>query len=193
MACLVFVSVNVSAQIFGCDSSCNLIKNGNFSMGNTGFTSDLPFNCTCGAGTYCVGPMFKSKCSSWPTTTDHTGAGKYLLIDGHPTAPKDVWKKTVPVCKGVKYTFSFWSKNVYGTMPSAAVEVGVYINGTLQVPLAIVNTVIWKQYTITWTAGTTGLVPLKLRQMTGGGYRDFGIDDIFFGFCKKDHCACNPN
>ncbi|MEO6046355.1 MAG: hypothetical protein ABIQ57_02665 [Candidatus Kapaibacterium sp.] len=179
------------AQIAGCETPCNLVKNGNFSAGNTGFTSDLLMGCnSCTAGTFCVGPQFTTKCNSWPANSyDHTlgtASGNYLLIDGYNgTGYKDVWKKSLPVCKGITYTFSFWAKNVY----DGSVDVGMMINGVQVGASASVATKTWKQYSVTWTSAVSATIPIALRQMTGGEKRDFGVDDIFFGFCA---CACTP-
>jgi hypothetical protein len=176
------------AQIKGCETPCNLIKNGDFADGNAGFTSDLGPGCnSCTAGTFCVGPQLTTKCSTWPANSpDHTtGTGPYLLIDGFAgNGFKDVWKKPLPVCKGITYTFSFWAKNVY----AGSIDVGMMING-VNVSTASVATTTWRQYSATWTSATSGTITIALRQLTGGAYRDFGVDDIFFGFCA---CACTP-
>jgi hypothetical protein len=176
------------AQIKGCSDPCNLIKNGDFSAGNTGFTSALPYKGNaCAAGHYYVGSKLSDECSKWPSTGDHTtGTGDFLIIDGSDTKNDvDVWKKTLTgACPNQTYTFSFWAKNVYGA--SGAFDLGIIINGTQVGASVNINTSGWTQYSVTWTGTPTSIA---LRQLTAGEKRDFGIDDIFFGFCR---CACNP-
>lgn len=176
-----------------CPTLVNLVKNGNFMYGIDGsFQSDLPPGCgACSAGSYCTGKEFRTKCSSWPANTwDHTlgtASGSYLLVDGNPSQPSTVWFTNVPVCKGVTYTFSFWAKSLY-TDPFT---LGLMINSTT-VPVSTVTVAgasAWRQYSITWTCPlpTGTMVQIGIEQLTAGHKRDFGIDDIFFGFC----CECN--
>lgn len=176
-----------------CDEACNLVQNGDFSSSNTGFTSSLPVGCgACTAGTYCVGPMFQTKCSAWPATFDHTSgdaSGRFLSVDGSTVVTSDVWRQNVQVFAGMTYTFSFWGKNVYsGT--AAAVEVEMFVSGISPIGIAVVNSnTAWVKYSASWLANVTGNVSISLRQKTPGQFRDFGIDDIFFGACP---CACMP-
>jgi len=193
------ISIDTSLIIIGPHSPCptlvNLIPNGNFMYGNDGtFQSDLLAGCaSCTAGTYCVGKDIKTKCSSWPASTwDHTlnnSSGSYLLVDGNPSAPSTVWFTNVKVCKGVTYTFSFWAKSLYPD----AFNLGFMINNNLAaVPgstVTVSGASVWRKYTISWpcTLPTGTTVPIGIRQITGGHKRDFGIDDILFGYC----CECN--
>lgn len=178
----------VSAQIKDCDSPCNMIKNGDFSMGNVGFTSGLTYRCNaCQAGNYCVGPLFNSECNLWPATGGNPG--NFLIVDGSNANDNvDVWKKTVKTCKGVTYTFSFQAKNVY-TGADAVVNVGMMIDGNLKQTAAVNSNTGWTTYSYSFTA-TGSSCNLALRQLTKGQKRDFGIDNVFFGFCS---CTCTPD
>lgn len=171
---LLFLSNQSTAQ----SNCCNILTNGNFESGNSEFTSGLPQNCACTAGSYCIGSNFQVKCLGWPPLNDHTGGGNFLIIDGLPSSPVDVWKKSTPIVNGTKYCISFWVASVYNT----SFDLGLTVNGIL-VPGAIFtiqqSTAYWQQFSFTWT-GTTGNV-IAIRQMTGGGERDFGLDDIEFG------------
>src|SRR5262245_59003956 len=59
-----------------CDPATNMVTNPDFSAGNTGFTSSLPFDMTCNDETYGVGAEPRDKC------------GNTLWID-------DLWDHTV--------------------------------------------------------------------------------------------------
>ncbi len=176
----------------------NLVSNGNFSAGPTSAVgSSLPIetgNCT--AGRYKVGPTFYNKCTSWPTTifdhTSGTAAGYFLIIDNGPTAAQTVWSQKVPVVAGQNYTFSFWSNCIYNsTTYPVAIEM-IVDGGVWAVTPAMGPTQQWRQYSCNYYAFTTGLVMLNLTvQSTSGAYRDFGIDDIFFGQCANDPIVVN--
>lgn len=175
-----------------CANPCNLLKNGDFSLGNTGFTSDLPMLVNaCSAGHYAVGPTFSSECNSWPSGFDHTvgtSAGKFLSIDGSTVTSANVWVKRLSgLCQGT-YTFSFWAKNVYGA--SGNFDISININpvgmtGSTQT-IVHIDSQTWKQYSVTFTGIPT---LLALQQLTAGDFRDFGVDDIMLTYCPET-CHC---
>ena len=89
----------------------NLVVNGNFEAGNTGFTS---------AYTYSPGQL-------WPTTAydvaanpngdnsnfasfgDHTsGTGMMMVVNGATTSGVTLWSETVPVAANTSYQFEAW-------------------------------------------------------------------------------------
>ncbi len=166
----------------------NLIANGNFQSGNTGFTPGLPQGCNaCTVGTYCVTSNFTGKCSGWPSVFDHTtGAGLFMAIDGSNTAATDVWSVAgIPVTPGVTYEFSFWVATVFG--PGQQVfDLGMRIDGqTVAIGNVSQTAGVWTRYSTTWVC-PSGLstVPLAIRQMSPGAFRDFGLDDIGF-YCTS--------
>lgn len=179
-----------------CPTLVNLVSNGNFMYGNNGsFKSDLVPGCnSCTTGSYCVDKEFKAKCNTWPAATwDHTlgtASGSYLLVDGHQQTASTVWFTDVKVCKDMTYTFSFWAKSLY----SDAFTLGFMVNGVLAPvtgsTVAISGTPAWREYSISWPCNlpTGTIVQIGIEQLTGGDRRDFGIDDIFFGYCCNE---CN--
>ena len=179
-----------------CTSEVNLLTNGNFMYGNDGsFQSDLALGCNkCVGGTYCVGNQFSSKCSAWNTAgfdhTLNTSSGSFFLVDGSPNTPSVIWSDSVCVCAGKTYTFSFWVKSIY---PAAqqTFDLGMLIDGNNEQTITVAQqTPTWIQYQVSWTSSETKCLPIAIKQLTGGAYRDFGIDDIFFGFCCP--CAASP-
>lgn len=194
-----FAAAKLSAQIIKdpspsgkCPSEVNLIQNGNFMYGNDGsFQSALPMKCnSCTAGSYCVGNQLKSKCSAWSATElDHTlgtVSGSFLIVDGDPGKPAVVWSDSVCVCLGQTYTFSFWVKSIYPASQQTF-ELELLINGTSQKVVSISQPKpTWTKYEVNWTSSVAECIPIAIKQVTGGAYRDFGLDDIYFGFC----CEC---
>ncbi|MCB0694289.1 MAG: T9SS type A sorting domain-containing protein [Saprospiraceae bacterium] len=157
---------------------CNVLTNGDFELGDVGFTSDLNQSCLCSGESYCVGTNFQTKCSGWPNLGDHTsGGGNFLIIDGHQSSPADVWVTTVSLVPGVTHCFSFWTANVY----SNTFELGLAVDGVL-LPGAVFTVQpgpVWTQFSFSWVASSGSTI--AIRQLTGDGQRDFGIDDIEFG------------
>ncbi len=174
---------------YQCPTSINLVANGNFTSGNDGsFQSDLTFSCnSCTAESYCIGNQLSNKCTAWAANTfDHTSAnasGSYMIVDGSATKPSKIWSDTVCVQSGVDYTFSFWLKSVYPASKQTF-DIGLIIDGVSKKTFNIAqSTPIWTKYEVTWTSTQTACVPIAIQQLTGGAYRDFGIDDISFGYC----------
>uniref|UniRef100_UPI00375149AB beta strand repeat-containing protein n=1 Tax=Flavobacterium sp. TaxID=239 RepID=UPI00375149AB len=166
----------------------NLVYNGNFTLGNRGFSTDYQFLTTSTSvgvqGAY--GVVFNP--STWfapfSNCGDHTsGLGNMLVVDGSVTnAGNDrLWCQTIPVTPSQTYTFSYWVQTLATPNP-ASIE--TLINGTSQgigaAPTAITcgN---WTQYTYTWNSGasTTAILCLYDRTTTVAG-NDFAIDDITF-------------
>jgi hypothetical protein len=177
-------------QFVKCPTPVNLVSNGNFMYGNDGsFQSGLTYGCnSCTAGGYCIGNQLSSKCSGWAANTfDHTlgtASGSYMIVDGDATKTSTVWSSTVCVQNGVVHTFSFWLKSIY---PAAkqTFDLGLLIDGVNKKTVTITQiTPAWTKYEVTWTANKTGCIPIAIQQLTGGAYRDFGIDDIYFGYCS---------
>lgn len=182
---LLFQTFFLNAQ-----TSCNLVTNGDFEAGNTGFTSQLTLNCNsnnCSTGAYCVTTNFKLKCSSWPNFSDHTptGVGNFLAIDGSTSAAKDVWSTPITVAIGTPYTFSFWYASIYPST-SQSFDLGMIVNGklvnTINVSQTTPNVLKWVQYTFSGTT-TMNISTIAIRQLTPGAFRDFGLDDIVFSAC----------
>lgn len=111
-----------------------------------------------------------------------------MSIDGHATQPAIVWSDSVCVCAGKTYTFSFWARGVYAA-PQQVFDLDLLIGGISRKVVTISQQQLaWTQYSVTWTSLDTRCIPIAIKQTTGGAFRDFGIDDIYFGFC----CDCVP-
>ena len=114
-------------------SKPNKVVNGDFSSGNTGFSSAYSYST--------VNPLSEAK---YVITTnaanvhfafsggDHTtGTGNLMVLNGSST-PSYVWTQTVSVRPNTWYNFSAWFKNIvtkpaYAGAPIATVE--LWING----------------------------------------------------------------
>ena len=166
----------------------DLIVNGDFSAGNTGFTSDLISLNSCSAGTYLVTSNANQKCNLFYTLYDFPNRnGNFLVIDGDGFQPKDVWKETVSVTAGKTYLFSFWvTPSISNNFWRANLE--LIIDGTSQLIINGQNLQYpWNNFPVFWQSNTTGNIQIVIRQTNFGfaGY-DCGIDKIEFKECIPD-------
>lgn len=200
----------VTGQICPNTPGTELVTNGNFESGNTGFTNDF--------GTPCPGPCTLLPGDSWINTSnpgphnsggyfknmqDHTpGAGTNMLVfDFNANSPNDdIYRTTVTVQAGKTYFFSSWFANIAinNTTPCPTCPGGVYItnspqlrfkitggpgNPTVTSPTVKVDSLSndWNQYFTTYTASVGGTVTIEIENLRGGNQsNDLAIDDISF-------------
>jgi gliding motility-associated-like protein len=167
-----------TAEVLG----SNLITNGNFNQGNTGFTSDYKYvtsNTT--EGEYFVGTNPIAWNSNSGPCTDHTtGFGNMLMINGSPVPDAKVWSQTINVVPNTNYTFSLW---IQSFSPFNPAQLRFSING-LQMGTDFFSTNIvcdWKRHSINWNSGsnTTAAISIVNRNTVAFG-NDFTLDDISF-------------
>lgn len=164
----------------------NLVYNGDFFLGNVGFTSDYsyfnPNNPTNTQKAYGVVTDAEAWEVGFQPCNDHTnGVGRMMVIDGSTTSGGNdkVWCQTIPVIPGQNYTLTYWLQTL--ALPSPA-NIDVVINGIpLGTSLAPNTTCTWSQQTQAWSSGinTTAQICLYNRNTASNG-NDFAIDDIAF-------------
>ena len=164
-----------------------LVVNGDFSAGNTGFTSDYTYVAPGGSlvpeDTYAVGPSAHPYHSNFWGAHDHTtGSGNYMIVNGSTIANENVWKETVTTLPNTLYFFSAWIKGVnIGLVPAS---LRFSINGDALGPVispATNDTVTWLEFYATWNSGShTSAVIQIIDTVTIAGGNDFGLDDISF-------------
>lgn len=187
LSTLIFIllSLRLSAQCGG----PNLVVNGNFSAGNTGFFSAYTYNPgSCYVeGEYSIATSGSAVHSAFCTTGDHTtGSGLYMIVNGSPSIT-NVWCQNMAVSPGTWYCFSFWGTNVCvwcGDTPQFSVS----FNGTPAAdPCATFTfntTCSWKYYEVYWHSGSSTSVTICILNLnTYAIGNDFAIDDIEFRSC----------
>ncbi|MBX3256853.1 MAG: gliding motility-associated C-terminal domain-containing protein [Chitinophagaceae bacterium] len=160
----------------------NIITNGNFSAGNTGFTSEYNYaSANITEGQYFVGTNpqawnvnFKSSC------TGHTGSGNMMMVNGMPTADAKVWSQTVAVIPNTNYAFSTWIQSLFNDNPAQLMFSinGITIGNTITASLPVCN---WTEFYATWNSGnsTTAVISIVNKNTIVWG-NDFALDDISF-------------
>ena len=169
----------------------NLISNGDFSQGNTGFTTGYIYTPGIefpgGGGRYDIVNNGTSN-SSWAEQfTDHTtGNGKYMFIDGNSTAGIKVWQQNITVTPNTDYVFYAWVRNL---SPAGDInpELNFDINGNNIGGLYKVlanpdpNAKKWNQFYTTWNSGANTSITISIEDnIVTPRYNDFAIDDISF-------------
>jgi gliding motility-associated-like protein len=157
----------------------NLVTNGDFSAGNTGFSSSYTYRTVCCTfpGYYEVATDPHTYYSGWPTTGDHTsGSGNMLMVDGSETSGATFWCETIAVTPGTNYVFSFWTLLLASPLPSN----DLVINGTVFATFTTAATSgSWTRHSYVWNSGTStsAAICMKDTNLEEGG-NDFAIDDV---------------
>ncbi|MBK7798937.1 MAG: gliding motility-associated C-terminal domain-containing protein [Saprospiraceae bacterium] len=157
----------------------NLIINGNFEAGNTGFSTSYiygvpgsPF----GPNNYGVGDNPQAYNGGFSPCGDHTsGSGQQMVVDGSTTPGSNVWCQTVAVTPGNSYLVEFYVQNVYPVSPSV---LNLKVNGATigsGVAGALCD---WIRIEGCFTA-SSGSANICITEASGVGFgNDFAIDDI---------------
>lgn len=162
----------------------NLVTNGNFDLGNSGFVSDYsysPANMIPG-GTYCVVDNPAMVHFAWSPFGDHTtGTGLMLVVNGDPISSSNaVWRETIPVTPGHGYQFSFWAASSHDDTP-AQFEIRISDHTVLTTPQLPATTGSWVQFRSEWKADTSATAQIEiLLANTTIGATDFVVDDVAF-------------
>lgn len=165
----------------------NLVVNGGFEAGNTGFSSAYSigtggtWGLLSNEGTYVINNNANNTHSNFAACTDHTsGTGNFMVVNGSTIANQDVWCQTVNVLPNTTYQFSTWITSVEPNNP-AALQFSINGNPIGNIFNASSTTCQWNQFSATWNSGnnTTATICI-LNQNIGLGGNDFGLDDISF-------------
>ena len=168
--------------------SQNLIVNGDFTSGNSAFTSDytyIPINAASVQKIYGIVTNPSTWEAGFSACGDHTnGTGNMMVIDGsNLNAGNDkVWSKTVAVTPGEDYLFQYWVQSVSTSNPA---KLETEINGvSLGTPItapAVVTCGNWQLVSAVWNSGvaTSAVISLYDREINVAG-NNFAIDDLSF-------------
>ncbi|MBK9016268.1 MAG: hypothetical protein IPM82_20585 [Saprospiraceae bacterium] len=163
----------------------NLITNGDFEQGNTGFISSYTHSPT-DIGPQAVYALTNNVINVHPLAapcTDHTsGTGNLMAVNGAGTPNTTVWQQTVNVKPQNDYIFSAWVTN-WSSIQTNLSNLQFSVNGQLlgNVFQPLPQQCQWKQFYIIWNSGTATSAVIRLvnQNLTVGG-NDFGLDDIHF-------------
>lgn len=188
VALMVSVSTAASAAPIG-----NLITNGDFSAGNTGFTSDYLYQPDLPAGDdlwdpglYGIDDSAATRHQYWSTVGDHTtGSGNFMLVNGVTSGTSTVWRQTLETTAGAGYLFSGWGVNLCcnGALPAdqnafLGPTLSVFVNNLFAGLFATNGTGHWDETVLFFVASAANTV-LEIRNTdTAYNGNDFGLDDL---------------
>jgi hypothetical protein len=193
------ITVTESGQYYWqfIDMSRNTVTNGDFTSGNTGFTSAYNYIAPTGStgafgslsaeGYYTVTTSPRITHTNFANFPDHTtGTGKMMVLNGSPTANAKVWGQSISVEPNTSYIFSIWAASAHASNPA---KLTFSINGSqLGVIQLTTTTGAWQNFTVQWTSGssdTTAAIGI-VNQNTIASGNDFALDDIVFApVCRK--------
>lgn len=164
----------------------DLVVNGNFDQGATGFTTDLqpgtggtwgPLSLE---GTYGVTTDPSLLHSNFSSCGDHTGGGSMLLLNGSAVPGQNVWCQTIEIQPNTTYAFSAWLMSASPTNPAVMIFSvnGTSLGGNLN---ASPVTCDWDAFYAIWNSGsaTSADICIVNQNITESG-NDFALDDIAF-------------
>ncbi len=166
-------------------SKINLVFNGDFELGNAGFTTDLnniPFFGATPNSVYNIDTIVNANDPQqlWCRSGDHTASGSNMMIvDGPATANSNetIWQQTIQIAANTAYRFEAYVMNNHPQVPPVF---DVFINGTNVVnDFTSATTCQWNLMSGTWNAGAATTATIRIVDNTGVNFgNDFLLDDI---------------
>ena len=177
--------ITTTYTVTGKKISPNLIFNGDFEMGNTGFTSNYLFsaNDIGPQGVYSITDnVIKVHPGGSPCHDHTTGNSLLMAINGAGAPNTTVWQQSVAVEANTDYMFSAWVTNWSSTQSNLA-NLQISINEQLlgDIFQTLGQQCEWKEFYIIWNSGSFTSADIKLVNQNLNIFgNDFGLDDIKF-------------
>ena len=158
--------------------------NGDFSAGNTGFTSAYFYDGPSAVepGHYGINTNAASFNPGNASFGDHTtGTGKMMLVDGALKTNTIVWTETVPVAPNTMYEFTGWAASSDGTSP-AVLRFLINSNQVVSDFALTIAAGEWRQFAALWDSGSNTSATIGIIDtVTNYVGNDFALDDLAFG------------
>jgi hypothetical protein len=166
----------------------NLLINGDFSAGNTGFTSGytlVPNGTFTRLGDYgVINNPATAFTNGYASFGDHTtGTGLMMFGDGT-SGTTPFWTETVTVSPDTSYTFTGWATAATTNNPAI---LRLTANGTpigTDFPINATTPGLWQEFSDSLKTGSTTSLTLTISDVNPTPLvrgNDFAIDDLFFG------------
>ncbi|MBK9255183.1 MAG: gliding motility-associated C-terminal domain-containing protein [Saprospiraceae bacterium] len=171
-------------------TNINLITNGDFSLGNTGFSTQYApgtggaFGLLSNEGQYAIGPNPNAFHTNFAPCQDHTGGGGNMMVINGAAGLQQIWCQNIAVMPNTDYIFSAWAASVNPSSPAILqFSVGGVLLGT---PLTLGANCNWRQFYTIWNSGSNTSIQICVtNQNTAASGNDFALDDIFLSeLCK---------
>lgn len=176
--------VTTTYTVTGYTSGDNLVVNGDFESGNTGFFSGYTYQSNVSpAATYYVGTDAHNYHSNFYGVDHTTGSGNFMIINGAGTPNTVVWSQTINVIPNTDYSFSTWvcTLSQYPEQYLAQLQFSINEVQIGEVFKSPSNTNVWDNFYEIWNSGSATQATITiLNQNTQQVGNDFGLDDITF-------------
>jgi gliding motility-associated-like protein len=177
----------IYCQCCTCSSyGAELVYNGDFTLGNVGFTTSYAYATHASPGWYGIATDPHSANSGWASCSDHTsGSGNEMWIDLSASSSINVWAEIISnIQPHTNYLFSCWVCTLDLLGPGI---LQFAINGNLvgypfSAPLTECN---WIKFCFLWNSDTStsaAIVITNQSQFSQGN--DIALDDISFRQCQ---------
>jgi gliding motility-associated-like protein len=168
----------------------NLVVNGDFESGNTGFTTGYSpgmggsFGLLSNPSTYAITTNPNLVHSNFGTCSDlgTTGPGNMLVVNGSDVPNTTVWSQTIAIDPNTNYSFSAWVTSVEN-ITQANVSVLQFFINNVQIGPVFSPTLLscnWQQFTQVWNSAANTSATISIVAQVSSGNNDFAIDNITF-------------
>ena len=174
----------------------NLVINGDFEQGNTGFVSEYNFVNSGNIndpGEYAVDYDVNDHYNNQGSTTPMLGqghSGKYMMVNGSGNVNHIVWQETIEVTSYTNYTFSVWVAHLWkSTGDFYKAKLKFYINDQPLNDDPFINDCSsasqrpnWKEFSAVWNSCSSNTATITIYNLNPSDEagNDFGLDDISF-------------
>jgi hypothetical protein len=182
----------------GSASAAELLTNGDFNAGNTGFSSGYAYSPPDGTGmnlwpegTYDVTTNPNLDHPLFASFGDHTtGQGEMMVINGSGAPDTIIWSegtdaKPLLGAPNTAYDFSFWVASVYPLSPA---DLQLWVKGakvdgvTFQAQGGEDHLGVWQEFSYAGVSGAGGLQSIALSNLNlEPSGNDFALDDMHLG------------
>ena len=190
-------TTSYSLRVFIPDTSTELIANGDFDAGNTGFYSEYIYcpdpilsssnhsasQSLWQEGRYAVDDNPNAYHANFSSCSGHSGGSpdKMLIVNGAPEEDVVVWSETISVNSNQYYAFSTWACNVHPTNPA---RLEFMIDGVLMgdyIEPSAGTTCLWEEFYSLWYSGTNTSIEISIvNKNTIRSGNDYALDGISF-------------
>ncbi len=166
----------------GAAASGNLITNGDFSAGATGFTTGYTNATLQLGGNFQVHTSPATALGAYPSFQDFgdhtTGTGLMFIANGALAADTTVWSQTITVKANAKYRFSFFATSIDNAI--SPTTLAWYVNGIAYGSSALADTPnFWEAHGSKFNTGAATSVTLRLvNDNLDAISNDFAVDDF---------------
>lgn len=167
----------------------NVIINGDFESGNSGFSTQYvpgsggSYGLLSNAGTYAITTSPNLVHTNFTSCSDHTPnpGSQMLVVNGSGTPNTNVWCQTVNIQPNTEYQFSTWVTSAVNDPNVAQLQFNINSANVGNIFSPAPTGCTWSQFYQTWNSGMNVSAQICIvNQNTNTGGNDFVLDDISF-------------